>query len=189
MLQGLGPDTPALLEVVAFFPQGIDENNCDRLFPAIFDITNTFDGFCILSLTYRNNGFITMLAPLRDYISPKDPYSSRLLCITMECYFLRLSVGIYPDRKGYEETKWIISEDVNIEHLLDVPLSINANSPDVLEACINFMEHLYWHKRRLVVFGSKIEGVPDDHPSKHDACISSRGCSSWLEITLSACDS
>ena len=166
MFRGLGPDARALLELVAFFPQGIDENKCDWFFPAISDVAYIFDQFCILSLTHRNNGFITMLAPLRDYIGPKDPYSSRLLCVIKERYFLRLSIDIYPDKEGYEETKWIVSEDVNVEHLLDVLLSIDPSSPDVLEACVHFMEHLYWHKRRLVVLGPKIKGIPDDHPSK-----------------------
>ena len=166
MFRGLGPDARALLEVVAFFPQGVDENNHGWLFPTISNTTNIFDNLCILSLTYRNNGFITMLAPIRDYIGPKDPHSSPLLCATRECYFLRLSVDVYPDKQGYEETKWIASEDVNVEHLLDVFISIDTSSADVWEACINFMEHLYWHKRRLVVLGVRIEAVPDDHPFK-----------------------
>jgi tetratricopeptide (TPR) repeat protein len=166
MFRELGPHARALLEVVAFFPQGVDENNFDWMFPTISDGTRMFDEFCILSLTHRNHGFITMLAPLRDYISPKNPYSSPLLCATKERYFLRLSVDIYPDKQGYEETKWIISEDVNVEHLLDVLTSIDANSTDVWDACIHFMEHLYWHKRRLVVLGPKVQKIPGNHPSK-----------------------
>ena len=164
--QGLGPDARALLEVVAFFPQGVDENNFGWLFPTISKRTNIFDNFCVLSLTYRNNGFITMLAPLRDYICPEDPRTSPLLHATKEHYFLRLSVDVYPDKQGYEESKWITSEDANIEHLLDVLMSIDTRSADVWEACIHFMEHLYWHKRRLVVLGVRIEAVPDDHPFK-----------------------
>jgi tetratricopeptide (TPR) repeat protein len=166
MFQGLGPDARDLLGVVAFFPQGVDENNFDWLFPTISNKANIFDTFCILSLTNRGDGFITMLAPLRDYFRPKDPKSSPLLCATKERYFDRLSVDVYPDKPGHEAGRWISSEDVNVEHLLDVFTSVDGDSDDVWEACADFMRHIVWHKRRLVMLGPRIEGLPDDHRFK-----------------------
>ena len=166
MFQELGPDAHSILEVVAFFPQGIDENNLVLLFPSVSDGANVFDKLCILSLTYRTNRFVTMLAPLRDHLRPKDPMSSQLFRTTKDCYFHRLSADIYPGRPGWEEAQWITSEDVNIEHLLDVLTSVDANSADVWDACAYFMGHLYWHKKRLVALGPKIEGLPNDHPAK-----------------------
>ena len=168
LFQDLGPDARGLLGVVAFFPQGVHENNVDWLFPTIPNGTNILDKFCVLSLTYRSNGFITMLAPLRDYLSPKDPKSSSLLYATKEYYFTRLSVELDPDKPNFGESRWITSEDVNVEHLLDVFTTIDANSSSVWEASRCFVRHLTWHKQRLVVLGPKIEGLPDDHPSKPD---------------------
>jgi len=162
----LGPNARELLGVIAFFPQGVDENNLDWLFPAISDRANAFDKFCTLSLTYRNDGFITMLAPLRDYFYPKEPLSSPLLRTTKKHYFRRLSVALYPDQPGFNEARWIRSEDMNVEHLLDVFTSIDPSSTGVWNACGNFMRHIYWHKPRLVVLRPKIDGLPDDHPSK-----------------------
>jgi len=162
----LGPDARELLGVIAFFPQGINGKNADRLFPTISDGPNIFDKFCILSLTYRTNGFITMLAPLRDHLRPKDPASSLLLGATKERYFSWLSVHIHLDRPGFEQSRWIISEDVNVEHLLDVFTSIDADSKNVWDICARFIDHLYWHKPRLVTLGPKIEALLDDHPSK-----------------------
>ena len=164
--QELGPDARELLGVIAFFPRGINENNVEWLLPTISNRASVFNRFCILSLTYRSNEFLTMLAPLREYFCPKDPKSSRLLSVTKGSYFDRLSVEINPGAPGFEEARWIASEDVNVEHLLDIFTSIDAESDDVWDTCAHFMEHLCWHKRRLVTLGPKIEGLRDDHPSK-----------------------
>ena len=162
----LGPDARDFLGIVAFLPQGINENNLDWLFPIIANRRNILDKFCVLSLTYRSNGSVTMLAPLRDYLSPKDPASSSLLRATKAHYFSRLSIFVDPSHPGFEEARWIVSEDVNVEHLLNIFISIDADSVGAWDACASFMRHLYWHKIRRVALGPKIEGLPDGHRSK-----------------------
>ena len=169
--RGLGPDARDLLGVVAFFPQGIGENNFDWLFSTIPDRNNVFDKLCTLSLTHRSDGFITMLAPLRDYFYPKDPALSPLLRTTKERYFTRLLVDVEPGKPGFTEARWITSEDVNVEHLLDVFTSVDADSDDVWDACCHFMRHLFWHRSRLVVLGPKIEGLPDNHHFKPNCLV------------------
>ena len=166
MFLELGHDARGLLEAVAFFPQGVNENNFNWLFPTISDGPNMFERFCILSLTYQSDGFTTMLAPLRDYLRPKDPTSSPLLNTAKECYFTWLSADLHTEEPTFEEAQWITSEDVNVEHLLDAFTSIDEDSGDAWDACAKFMDHLYWHKPRLVMLGPKIEALPDDHPSK-----------------------
>ena len=162
----LGPDARDLLGVVAFFPQGINEDNIDWLFPTISDREDIFDKFCLLSLAYRNNGFIRMLAPVRDYLCPADPRSSPLLSATKDHYFTRLSVEIRLGGPEFEEGRWIVSEDVNVEHLFIVFISIDANSDAVWDTCTNFLIHLYWYKNRYTILGPKIEGLPDSHRYK-----------------------
>jgi len=166
MFRELGPDARDLLGVIAFFPQGINESNLNWLLPTISGRRNVFDKFCVLSLTYRSNGFVTMLAPLREYLCPEDPMSSPLLRATKECYFTRLSVPVGPNSPGFEEAQWITSEDANVEHLLDVFTTIDADSDRVWDVCCHFMQHLLWHKTRLVVLGPKVEGLPDNHRFK-----------------------
>jgi len=166
MFQELGPDARPLLKVVAFFPQGVDENNLDWLFPTIPNRKDIFDKFCVLSLTnWSNDGFATMLAPLRDYLFPRAPQLSPLLCTTKEHYLHRLSSDPCPHCDP-EKTQWITSEDVNVEHLLSIFTSVDANSPDVWDACAKFLGHLHYHKQRLVILGPTIEGLPDNHPHK-----------------------
>ena len=166
MFVGLGPNAGELLEIVAFFPQGINEDSVELLFPTTPNVANILDKFCMLSLTYRSEGFVTMLVPLRDYISPKDPLSSPLFCAARECYFTRLSAKPDLFAPGTKETEWIASEDVNVEHLLSVLMSIDSNSVGVWKACAHFMDLLGWHKPRRTVLGPKIEQLPDDHQFK-----------------------
>ena len=167
--RSIGPHARDLLGVVAFFPQGINEKNLGWLLPTIPE--STFDTLCVLSLTYRGNGFLTMLAPIRDYLGPRDPRSSPLLCTTRDIYFGRLSVNIDPGTPEFEGTRWILSEDVNVEHLLDVSTTIVPDLGDNWDACRHFIEHLYWHKPRQTTLSSNIEALPDDHCYKA-TCLS-----------------
>ena len=167
----LGSDARNLLGVVAFFPQGVDENNLDWLFPTISDRKVILDKFCMLSLTHRSNGFNTMLAPIRDYLSPADPESSPLLCATRDRYFDRLSTHIDPSMPGFEEARWIATEDVNVEHLLNAFTPTDTESDIVWDVCANFFGHLYWYKRRYTTLGPKVELLPDDHLSKSRCLI------------------
>ena len=169
--RSLGPNARDLLGVVAFFPQGIDGKNLDWLFPTVSNKRNVFDKFCVLSLTYRGNGFVTMLAPIRDYLSPRDPGSSPLLRTTRDQYFSRLSVSVGPSKPGFEKARWIALEDVNVEHLLDVFTSIDPSTGEVWKACYHFMEHLYWYKPRQTMLRSRIETLADDHRFK-SKCLS-----------------
>ena len=166
MFQELGPDARKFLEAVAFFPQGVNEDNVHWQYPTISDAPKMLDEFCVLSLTYRNDGFVTMLAPLRDHLRPKEPTSSLLLGTTKECYFARLSGDVQPGEPGFQEARWITSEDVNVEHLLDVFTTIDGTSTEVWGACVRFMAQLYWHKSRPIILGPKIEALPEDHPYK-----------------------
>ena len=176
MFQELGPDARALLEVVAFFPQGIDENNLGWLFPTTSNRENIFDKYCVLSLTHRSDGFVTMLAPLRDYLHPRNPMTSPPLCVIKERFFRRLSAYIDPNEPGSEESQWIVSEDVNIEHLLNVfTSSTDANSDGAWGSCATFMWHINQHKPRLVILGPKIEGLPNSHPFKPHCLIALSG--------------
>jgi tetratricopeptide (TPR) repeat protein len=166
MFRELGPDARDLLGVVAFFPQGLDENNLDWFFPTSPDRRNILDKLCVLSLTYRSDSFITMLAPLRDYVRPEDPASSPLLHVIKARYVSRLSVDATPGAPDFEEARWITSEDMNVEYLLDVFTSIDSDSVTIWNAYASFMRHLCWLKPRPVMLGPKIERLPDNHPSK-----------------------
>ena len=164
----LGPIARELLGVVAFFPQGINEDNLDWLFPTISDRTSIFDKFCSLSLTHRSTNFVTMLSPLRDYLGPRDPRTSPLLCTTKDRYFsrLRLLGDLEPDQPGFGESRWITLEDANVEHLLDASISFATDSDNIWDTCADFLTHLYWHKPRPTVLNPRMEGLSDDHPSR-----------------------
>ena len=163
----LGSNARDLLGVVAFFPQGLDEQHLESFFPTVSDRKTIFNKFCSLALTYRSNGFIAMLAPIREYFYPQDlkSSSSHYLRAAKDYYFTRLSVDIGYYKFKIREEQWVRLEDMNIGHLLGVFTSVDANTPDVWDACINLM-HRYWNEPQQTAFKAKIEGLPNDHPSK-----------------------
>ena len=101
--RGLGPNAREVLEVIAFFPQGVNEDNLDWLFPTLSNRSSILNDLCVLSLTYRRDGYVTMLAPLRDYFRPRDTSCSPLPHVIQH----RLSGDFNRNESGPEEEQWI----------------------------------------------------------------------------------
>jgi hypothetical protein len=80
--RNLDPNARDLLEVIACFPRGINTADLDWLFSTIPNRRNIFDTFCVLSLTYRSDGFIHVPAPISDCLCPRSPKPFPLLCAT-----------------------------------------------------------------------------------------------------------
>ena len=147
MFVALG-DARGVLEVIAFFPQGVDEKKLEWVFPMVSSIQDIIDTICMLSLTHRAGGFVTMLAPLRDHLLPSDPCSAPLLLTTKAQYFARLDLmagTLLDDKLGdwhppwgnnprFSEAQWILSEDTNVAHLLGIFESLDPESEDVCRA-------------------------------------------------------
>lgn len=53
-----------------------------------------------------------------------------------------MAVDLDPSKPDFGEARWITSEDVNVEHLLNIFTAIDLNSDGVWDACDNFMIHL-----------------------------------------------
>jgi len=77
-----------------------------------------------------------MLAPLRAHLRPNDPKLSPVLCTTEERYFTRMSSKFNSHQPEFKDAQWIVSEDVNGEHLLDVFTSVDPDSIDNWDACM-----------------------------------------------------
>jgi len=80
MFTALGGDAREVLKVVAFLPQGMDEEKLEWMFPTVACIQDIIDTFCILSLTHRAGSFVTMLAPAKlpqPQRSPRSPTPHR----------------------------------------------------------------------------------------------------------------
>jgi hypothetical protein len=48
-----------------------------------------------------------------------------------------MSAEIDPNKPNFGETQWITSEDVNVEHLLDIFTTADPNSDSIWDACAN----------------------------------------------------
>ena len=171
----LGPQAREVLGVVAFFPQGIDGEQLDLLFPDVPDRDNMVDTFCMLSLTSRYKGFITMLAPLREYLCPRDRKSPSLIWNVRTQYFSRLHLvdeNLEPSMPGFNKTKWIVREESNVEHLLKEFATLDKGSEDVWKAYADFLLHLSWHNpaQNVPRMG---EGDPSITPQKQKGFVGS----------------
>ncbi|KAF9654222.1 hypothetical protein BDM02DRAFT_3264776 [Thelephora ganbajun] len=88
-----------------FFPRRVDRSKLSEMFPSVKSIHEIFDTFGCMSLTHRSDdGFVIMLTPIKLRMSADEDYGVLLSDLRDE---------------GFEQTKWIGSEDDNVKRLIN----------------------------------------------------------------------
>ncbi|KIK40478.1 hypothetical protein CY34DRAFT_63106, partial [Suillus luteus UH-Slu-Lm8-n1] len=67
-IQDLGEDGLRALTIIAFLPQGLNENLAGDLLPSLPEVDTICDVLCMQSLVYRQDNYIKVLAPVRHYV-------------------------------------------------------------------------------------------------------------------------
>jgi len=120
------PTVLQILQTIAFLPQGIDCEDLPSMFPSIPDISSQVEAIRRSSLIYRNGKRMTMLPPVRMYISEKYnhhlPYDSAVLSDVRTHYHSKLSYVAYDI---------VEREHGNIDHLIHFDMSSKLYRSDV----------------------------------------------------------
>jgi tetratricopeptide (TPR) repeat protein len=125
-VKALGDDVRGVLRIIAFFPQGLLRETVKELFPTVIGIEEIVNVLLKQSLLLCNNGFVTMLAPIRLYLCDACPQLD-LLPTVREYYYRQLS---------FDPSTVVAREDVNVESLIAYDLS-SLSADDELEAVVH----------------------------------------------------
>ncbi|KAF5368697.1 hypothetical protein D9615_010312 [Tricholomella constricta] len=160
-LQKLGGVIRDLLQLIAFLPQGLNEARLTDTFPSITKIEHLANTLCKHSLAYRKSGFITMLAPIRLYISSQHNTTSYPAIPLLD--HLQAFYDAQLEDSSDEET-FIREEDVNVEHVIALRIA-HCDAKAVEYACIQgrlFLVSLMQHKPRATALYPVIKEVKCD---------------------------
>ncbi|KAG1745212.1 P-loop containing nucleoside triphosphate hydrolase protein [Suillus lakei] len=67
-VHNLGEDGHRALAIIAFLPQGLNEDLASDLLPSLPQVDAICDVLCTQSLVYRQDNFLKVLAPIRHYV-------------------------------------------------------------------------------------------------------------------------
>ncbi|KAG1768904.1 hypothetical protein EV702DRAFT_1203107 [Suillus placidus] len=182
-IHDLGEDGRRALAIIAFLPQGLNENLASDLLPSLPQVDAICDVLCMQSLVYRQDNFIRMLAPIRHYVrdSLQAPDSTCLQEIRAFYYLTVASCSQEHDQ--YADI--IISDHLNIEQVVAFNLAdIPDDAEETYDACWQFLWCLEKHLPRPTTLTLSISNIVES-PSTWTLkarCLSSLA---WLYRTLS----
>ena len=118
--------TLQILRVIAFLPQGAHRDDLSSIFSSSSDISRQVESILRSSLIYQNGDRLTMLAPIRLYISDQYncglPYDDPVLCQIRTHFHSRLS------RKSHD---FVAREYGNVDHLMHFDMKTSLYHSDV----------------------------------------------------------
>ncbi|KAG2126938.1 hypothetical protein DEU56DRAFT_535069 [Suillus clintonianus] len=157
----LGADGRRALAIIAFLPQGLNEDLASDLLPSLPQVDAICDVLCMQSLVYRQDKFIKMLAPIRHYVQDSLPPPDSA-CL-QEIYALYDDVidCCSNDRDQYADI--IISDHLNIEHVVAFKLAhVPDGTGEIYDVCWRFLWCLEMHLPRPTTLTLAISNIVEN---------------------------
>ncbi|KAG5337141.1 hypothetical protein C0989_010553 [Termitomyces sp. Mn162] len=161
----LGDTIYHLLQIIAFLPQGISKKRLSAIFPGVSDIESCADALCRQSLAYLNGNFITLLAPIRLYVSERynvQTYGNPLLKKVRQYYAAHV-----------DEKEIVYQDDVNMEHVFAHWVVDPEYMVYVLRLIYKFVYALFSYRPRPVSLRGVISALDPDESCQSVSCIDS----------------
>ncbi|KAG1724117.1 P-loop containing nucleoside triphosphate hydrolase protein [Suillus occidentalis] len=140
-IQDLGEDGRRALAIIAFLPQGLNDEMAGDLLPSLSQVVFICDALCMQSLVYRQDGFIKMLAPIRRYVQDSLPPPDSTCVREIRAFYYR-TVNCCSE-KGDHHATIIISDHLNIEHVVASDLQV-ARIPNTMEEIYDVCPQFLW---------------------------------------------
>ncbi|KAG2126951.1 hypothetical protein DEU56DRAFT_535937 [Suillus clintonianus] len=158
----LGVDGRRALAIIAFLPQGLNEDLASDLLPSLPQVDAICDVLCMQSLVYRQDKFIKMLAPIRHYVQDSLSHIPDSTCLQDICAFYYRSVkSCLGDRDQYADI--IISDHLNIEHVVAFKLAhVPDGTEETYKACWQFLQCLKQHLPRPTTLSLAISNIVEN---------------------------
>ncbi|OAX37543.1 hypothetical protein K503DRAFT_227290 [Rhizopogon vinicolor AM-OR11-026] len=185
-IQDLGENGFRALTVIAFLPQGLNDDLARDLLPSIPQVDTICDVLCTQSFVYRQGGFVKMLAPIRHYVRDSLPPPDLICLRDIRALYYGAVKRCSLQRDNLADV--IISDHLNIEHMVVFDLTCVPNGTE--EACVmcwKFLRCLRTHLPRPTILTPLIFDIIEDSSTwKLKAhCLFSLGslCNSLAQIT------
>ncbi|KAG2108980.1 uncharacterized protein F5147DRAFT_160763 [Suillus discolor] len=173
-IQGLGEDGRRTLAIIAFLPQGLNDNLAGDLLPSLQEVDTICDVLRRQSLVYRQDDFIKVLAPIRHYVQDSLPLPDSTHLQEIRTFYYGTVEQCLEEQDGYANI--IISDHFNIEHVVAFDL---AHIPEeTYRACSKFLNCLTWHLPRPTTLTPAIFNVIENSSTYElkAYCLWSLGC-------------
>ncbi|KAG1816378.1 P-loop containing nucleoside triphosphate hydrolase protein [Suillus subaureus] len=151
-VMALGDDARKLLEIIAFFPQGLNTMRVKALYPSA---TADADVLCAHSIIHCEGNRFTILAPVRLYLGHKAPNPDAGFLNTIRNIYYRELSGPIERRQALVE-----AEDVNVERLIAFDFNKAINLDDSSRACTSFLDNLAICKPRVTILTTMLRELP-----------------------------
>ncbi|KAG2079897.1 hypothetical protein BD769DRAFT_1741610, partial [Suillus cothurnatus] len=157
-VQDLGKDGLRTLAVIAFLPQGLNEDLASDLLQSLSQVEDVCDVLCMQSLICRQDNFLKMLAPIRHYMRDSLPPPDSTCLQEICAFYYRTVTSCSAEQDQYADI--IISDHLNIEHVVAFKLGcILDDAEETYNACWQFLQCLEWHLPRPTTLTPAISNI------------------------------